>query len=67
MSPALAKLPPSLHSPIRQFHPLLGKGRKGALLPGAAAWGEMMMPPKMVSSGFPQKPAEAPCGLLDTF
>lgn len=60
MSPAVAKLLPSLHIPGRQFHPLLGKGKEGARLPGAAARGEVVMPPKMVSCSLPQKPAEAP-------
>lgn len=60
MSPAVAKLPPSLHIPGRQSHPLLGKEKEGARLPGAAARGEVVMPPKMVSGSLPQKPAEAP-------
>lgn len=66
MSPAVASLPPSLRIPVPQFHPLLGRGGKRTWLPGIATRGEVGMPPKMVSSGFPQKPAEAPCGLLDT-
>lgn len=66
MSPAVASLPPLLCIPVPQFHPLLGRGRKGTRLPGAATRGEVGMPPKMVSSGLPQKPAEAPRGLLDT-
>lgn len=67
MSPAVAKRPPSLCIPNHPIHPLLGKGKEGALLPGAAARGEVVIPPKMVSGSLPQKPFKAPHSLQHKF
>lgn len=66
MSPAVAKLLPLLHIPDRPIPPSPWQGEQGARLPGAAARGDVVLPPKMASCSLPQKPAEAPC-LLDIF
>lgn len=67
MSPAVAKRPPSLHIPNRPIPPSVWQGKGRGPTAGAAARGEVVMPPKMVSGSLPQKPFKAPHCLLHKF